>query len=239
MSPSSTASGLTRQASGDEDLALVERARSGDPLAFEAIMRQHNRLLFRSARSVVADDAEAQDAVQEAWLRAFAHLGAYRGDAALSTWLARIAFNAAVDLVRRKGRLVEWGDSEADDGASPLENAMSEHSASEAPDVAAERRELRDVLQSAIGRLPPIYRSVFILRAVEEVSVEEAARCLQVSDAVIRTRYLRARSMLRELIGRQVEARAPDAFQFDGRRCDAVVGHVLAELTRAGLIRPH
>lgn len=239
MSPSSTASGLTRQASGDEDLALVERARSGDPLAFEAIMRQHNRLLFRSARSVVADDAEAQDAVQEAWLRAFAHLGAYRGDAALSTWLARIAFNAAVDLVRRKGRLVEWGDSEADDGASPPENAMSEHSASEAPDVAAERRELRDVLQSAIGRLPPIYRSVFILRAVEEVSVEEAARCLQVSDAVIRTRYLRARSMLRELIGRQVEARAPDAFQFDGRRCDAVVGHVLAELTRAGLIRPH
>src|SRR5690606_41058931 len=109
MPQQSTARAATRSANRNEDLRLVARAREGDALAFEAIMRQHNRLLFRSARGVVADDAEAQDVVQESYLRAFANLGAYRGDAALGTWLARIVFNTAVDLIRRKGRLVQWG----------------------------------------------------------------------------------------------------------------------------------
>lgn len=239
MPQQATASAVTRHTHRDGDLALVGRALEGDALAFEAIMRQHNRLLFRSARGVVADDAEAQDVVQEAWLRAFSHLDDYRGNAALGTWLSRIVFNTAVDLMRRKGRLVQWGDVDAHDGEPSSENSMPMVPASEAPDAAAERGEVRDILQSAIGQLPPIYRSVFILRAVEEVSVDEAARCLQVSDAVVRTRYLRARSMLRELIGQQVESHAPDAFQFAGARCDAVVNHVLGELARTGRIRSH
>lgn len=239
MPPQPTASAATRRTDSDQDLALVARARAGDALAFEAIMRQHNRLLFRCARGVVTDDAEAQDAVQEAYLRAFCHLDAYRGDAALGTWLARIAFNAAVDLARRKGRLVQWGDLDAHEDEPLSENSMPQVPASEAPDIAAERREVRDILHSAIEKLPPIYRSVFILRAVEEVSVDEAAQCLQVSDAVIRTRYLRARAMLRESIGQQVEAGAPDALQFAGARCDAVVEHVLGELARTGRIRSH
>jgi len=239
MPQQSTARAATRSANRNEDLRLVARAREGDALAFEAIMRQHNRLLFRSARGVVADDAEAQDVVQESYLRAFSNLDAYRGDAALGTWLARIVFNTAVDLIRRKGRLVQWGDLDAEEGERTPENPMSLVPESESPDSAAERGEIRDILQSAIGQLPPIYRSVFILRAVEEVSVDEAARCLQVSDAVVRTRYLRARSMLRELIGQQVEGHASDAFQFAGARCDAVVNHVLGELIRAGRIRSH
>jgi len=220
------------------DAALVERARAGDAVAFETIMRRHNRLLFRCARGIVNDEAEAQDAVQEAYLRAFSRLEDYRGDSALGTWLARIAFNAAVDLMRRKGRQVQWGGDDASDDAGP-ENSMTQSHGSESPDAAAERAEVRDILQSAIASLPPIYRSVFILRAVEEASVDETARCLQVSDAVVRTRYLRARAMLRESIGQQVEMHAPDALQFAGSRCDAVVNHVLAELARAGLIRSH
>ncbi len=220
-------------------MALVARARTGDPLAFETIMRQHNRLLFRCARGVVADEAEAQDAVQEAYLSAFSKLDAYRGDSALGTWLARIAFNAAIDLVRRKGRLVQWGGDGASEGDIGPENPMTQSTGPETPDAAAERAEVRDILQSAIANLPPIYRSVFILRAVEEVSVDEAARCLEVSDAVIRTRYLRARAMLRDSIGQQVESHAPDTLQFAGARCDAVVNHVLAELARSGLIRSH
>lgn len=222
-----------------QDMALVARARKGDAVAFETIMRQHNRLLFRCARGVVDDEAEAQDVVQEAYLRAFSRLDDYRGDSALGTWLARIAFNAAVDVVRRRGRHVQWGGGEAQaDDAGP-ENPMSHDRGVESPDAAAERAEVRDILQAAIESLPPIYRSVFILRAVEEASVDETARCLQVSDAVVRTRYLRARAMLRESIGQQVEMHAPDALQFAGERCDAVVNHVLAELARAGLIRPH
>jgi len=108
---------------------------------------------------------------------------------------------------------------------------------SESPEVAAERGRMRDLLQSAIERLPAIYRSVFILRAVEEMSVDETARCLHVSDAVVKTRYLRARSMLRDTLGAQIEANAQDVFAFDGVRCDAVVSHVIAVLRRKRLIR--
>ena len=108
----------------------------------------------------------------------------------------------------------------------------------DAPDHQAERSQVRELLQSAIGRLPPIYRSVFILRAVEEMSVDETAFCLHVSDAVVKTRYLRARSLLRDTLGAQIEAHAHDAFAFAGARCDAVVATVLAELDRQGRIHP-
>jgi RNA polymerase sigma factor (sigma-70 family) len=243
MQQPSRASAATSRKEHSHDRALVERARTGDPMAFEAIMRQHNRLLFRCALGVVPDEGEAQDVVQEAYLRAFSRLADYRGDSALGTWLARIAFNAAVDLMRRKGRHIQWGgdDSPGDDAGpeNPMTHPIIHSNGPESPDEAAERAEVREILQAAIESLPPIYRSVFILRAVEEASVDETARCLQVSDAVVRTRYLRARAMLRESIGRQVETRAPDALQFAGERCDAVVNHVLAELARAGVIRPH
>jgi RNA polymerase sigma factor (sigma-70 family) len=224
-------------AAATTDADLVARARRGDAPAFEAIMRRHNRLLFRSARGVVGDDAEAQDVVQETYLRAFARLDSFRGDAALGTWLARIAINVALDAQRRRGRAVSLDDIQ-DLGAEPaMEYTMAFNApATEAPDTSAERSEVRSLLQRAIGGLPPIYRSVFILRAVEEMSVGETAFCLQVSDAVVKTRYLRARSMLRDALGAQVEAHAQQVFAFAGARCDAVVAHVLAELKRQGRI---
>ena len=107
-----------------------------------------------------------------------------------------------------------------------------------APDAQLERDQMRALLQRAIDSLPPIYRSVFILRAVQEMSVDETASCLQVSDAVVKTRYLRARSMLRDALGAQVEAHAPDVYAFAGARCDAVASHVLAELRHQGRIGP-
>ncbi len=225
---------------GPSDGELVERARGGDHTAFETIMRRHNRLLFRAARGIVSDDAEAQDVVQESYLRAFSHLASYRGDAALGTWLSRITINIALDSVRRNGRLVSMDDDEDAIGDQSMESLMSVNGpSSERPDAAAERGQVRDMLQSAIERLPPIYRSVFILRAVEEASVDETAYSLQVSDAVVKTRYLRARSMLRDMLGAQIEAQAPVAFQFAGERCEAVVNHVLAELAHRGLISSH
>jgi RNA polymerase sigma factor (sigma-70 family) len=228
------ANGVNGRARSDEE--LVARARGGDAVAFETIMRRHNRLLFRAARGVVADDAEAQDVVQEAYLRAFSHLASYRGDAALGTWLARIAINVALDSLRSKGRTVQMDDSDDSIDEPSPEHFMSAHAPQgESPDAAAERGQMRELLHAAIDRLPPIYRSVFILRAVEEASVDETAFCLQVSDAVVKTRYLRARSMLRDMIGAQVEAEAPAVFQFAGARCEAVVNHVLAELSRRRL----
>lgn len=215
------------------DRELVVRAGEGDPLAFEAIMRRHNRLLFRTARGVVPDDAEAQDVVQEAYLRAFSSLSSFRGEAALGTWLARIAINVALDVQRKKGRVISMEDRPEPVADAATENAMPLYAPdSESPDATAARGQTRELLQSVIERLPPIYRSVFILRAVQEMSVDETAFCLHVSDAVVKTRYLRARAMLREMLGAQVEAHAASAFPFAGERCEAVVHFVMAELQR-------
>ena len=221
------------------DMELVTRSRAGDGAAFEVIMRRHNRLLFRTARGVVGDDAEAQDVVQETYLRAFSRLATFRGDAALGTWLARIAINAALDAARKNGRMVQLDETQDLGAESPAEQMMSFRSPqSEAPDMATERAQTRVMLQSAIERLPAIYRSVFMLRAVEEMSVGETAFCLHVSDDVVKTRYLRARSMLRDTLSSQFEGCEPEVFAFAGARCDAVVHDVLAQLRREGSIRP-
>lgn len=195
--------------------------------------------MFRAARGIVADDAEAQDVVQDAYLRAFTGLDSYRGDAALGTWLARIAINVALDVQRWKGRIVPIDESPEIYDEPAAEHAMSFVDArNEGPDAAAERGQLRALLQMAIERLPLIYRSAFMLRAVEEKTVEETAFCLGVSADVVKTRYLRARALLGDALGAQLEAHAHDVFAFAGERCDAVVNHVIAALHAHGLIRP-
>lgn len=221
------------------DAALVGRALRGEAAAFELIMRRFNRLLFRSARGVIGDDAEAQDVVQETYLRAFSSLSAFRGDCALGTWLARIAINIALDVQRKRRRTLPI-DETLDLGAEPAMEHMMAFSApaGAAPDAQVETHQMRALLQRAIDSLPPIYRSVFILRAVQEMSVDETASCLQVSGDVVKTRYLRARSLLRDALGAQVEAHANDVYAFAGARCDAVVAHVLAQLQHQGRIRP-
>jgi RNA polymerase sigma factor (sigma-70 family) len=220
------------------DADLVARANGGDEAAFEAIMRQHNRLLFRSARGIVADDAEAQDVVQETYLKAFSALQTFRGDCALGSWLARIAIRVALDQQRKNGRIVSLDERPGIDTPTPMETLMERNApATETPDSYAERAQLRATLQRAIDSLPPIYRSVFILRAVEEMSVEDAASCLHVSTDVVKTRYLRARALLRDALGAQLEAHTQHVYAFAGARCDAVVAHVLAELQRRGRIR--
>ena len=214
------------------DLQLTASAAAGDALAFEVMVRRYNRLLFRTARGVAPDDAEAQDVVQETWLRAFGKLHTYRGEAALGTWLARMAINIALDGQRRKSRLVPLPDA-------ALEHAMEQpgQTAQEGPDASAERGEMRALLQASIEGLPPIYRSVFMLRAVEDMSVEEVAFCLDVSQDVVKTRFLRARALLREELATRIETGAHDTFCFAGARCDAVLSHVMGELLRQGLLR--
>jgi RNA polymerase sigma factor (sigma-70 family) len=188
---------------------------------------------------VVDDDAEAQDVVQETYLRAFTNLHAYRGDSALGTWLARIAINVALSAQRKKGRLVQFEERTDDDAPPQTEYAMPFRTTEdERPDESAHRKELRVLLQASIADLPPIYRSVFILRAVEELSVEETAFCLAVSEDVVKTRFLRARAMLRERLAVRVENGLEQTFAFAGARCDAVLAHVMSELAQRGLLRP-
>jgi RNA polymerase sigma factor (sigma-70 family) len=225
-------------APAETDIQLALSAAGGDAAAFETIVRRHNRLLFRTARGVVSDDAEAQDVVQETYLRAFTNLRAYRGDSALGTWLARIAINVALSAQRKKGRLVQLEASPDDDAPAQPEYDMPFRSTEDhRPDESAHRKELRALLQACIEDLPPIYRSVFILRAVEELSVEETAFCLGVSEDVVKTRFLRARGLLRERLAARVESGADETFAFAGARCDAVLAHVMNELAQRGLLR--
>jgi RNA polymerase sigma-70 factor (ECF subfamily) len=220
-----------------DDEALLAGLRQGDARAFEQLMRRYNRLLFRAARAIVRDDAEAQDVVQEAWLRAFLGLRSFRGEASLGSWLTRIATNQAITHHRKRGEWVSWDgcsdDLPPDPGELEPPHPVQLHSAED--EVA--RLELRRLLERAIDLLPPIYRSVFILRAVHGLTVEDTAAGLQVSPDVVKTRFLRARALLRARLQADPEGGAAALHDFGGCRCEAIVQAVLAQLRAHGWLR--
>ncbi|HYD76598.1 RNA polymerase sigma factor [Ramlibacter sp.] len=218
-----------------DDSGLLAELRQGQARAFEQLMRRYNRRLFRAARGIVRDDAEAQDAVQEGYLHAFQSLHSFRGDSSIGTWLTRIVINQALTQQRRYGRIVLWSEDADEEGEMPHQQDQPARSAEEE----FARRELRERLQQAVDLLPPIYRSVFILRSVEGMSVEETAQALRVSNDVVKTRLLRARAMLRDTLSPSGEAEAQRLYDFQGRRCDEAVSVVLARLRSMGVIRDH
>jgi RNA polymerase sigma-70 factor, ECF subfamily len=204
---------------------LLSRAAAGDANAFELIMRRHNRLLYRTARSILRDDAESEDAVQDAWLKAWRALPTFRGESRLSTWLVRIAMNQALSRVRRRGGVVV--PLGAPGVPSEEETSMQPDTPMHDPEIAAQRAELTRIIERHIDRLPEQFRSVFMLRALEEMSVEEVAHALGIQEATVRTRFFRARAQLREALARDVDFAMDDAFSFDGPRCDRMVAGVM------------
>jgi len=215
----------------DADLAM--RAARGDASAFEAIMRRNNRLLFRTARSILKSDAEAEDALQEAYLRAWRALGSFRADAKLSTWLVRIVVNEALGRLRQRGAQVIPLDA-AMNSTEPDTLASMTADPDDQPERIAMRAELRHLMEARIDLLPDAFRSVFMLRAVEEMSVEEVAQALGLPEATVRTRFFRARGLLREGLASDIDVALGDAFAFDGARCDRIVAAVLAHATAGG-----
>jgi len=219
----------------DDDHSLARRIAQRDARAFEVLMRRHNRLLYRLARSILKDDAEAEDAVQEAYLAAYRNIAGFRGGAKLSTWLARIVMNEAYARLRNRKRVgavvvsleADWPREDRETFME--EEAMAEDKA-ERPDAAAMRTELRRLLERRIDALPEQFRTVFILRDVEELSVEETAECLDVPPATVRTRAFRARALLRESLSREFDAATVEAFGFAGERCDRIVENVLEKV---------
>jgi RNA polymerase sigma-70 factor (ECF subfamily) len=211
----------------NDSLALAPAA--GDLAAFEQLMRQHNRLLFRTARSILKSDEEAEDALQEAYLKAWHGLAAFRGEAKVSTWLVRIVANEAIGRLRRRGAPVIPLDAALDPDGAPRDTWPDEHPDRQ-PERMAMRAEMRRLMESRIDRLPEAFRSVFVLRAVEEMSVEEVALALGLPEATVRTRFFRARGLLRESLSREVDVAIGDAFAFDGERCDRIVAAVTARL---------
>jgi RNA polymerase sigma-70 factor (ECF subfamily) len=206
--------------------------RAADGAAFEALMRQHNRMLFRTARAILHDDAEAEDALQDAYVLAYQAMGKFRGEAKVSTWLARIVANEALQRLRKSKRRDTIVPLRSSHNLEEI-NEIPEGNMSKGPERAAERAEMRKLLEKRIDALPDAYRPVFMLRAVEELSVEETAAVLQIPAATVRSRFFRARSLLRESLAAEVDLAYEDAFGFAGERCDRIVANVMARI-RAG-----
>lgn len=210
---------------------LARRIREGDGSAFEALMRACNRKLFRIARAILKNDSEAEEALQEAYLTAYVALKGFRGDSRVSTWLSRIVINESLTRLRRSRRTAEvvplsGADAERLDMSE--ESLPDERSAT--PEEATLRSQLRAILERRIDALPVAFRTVFIMRELEEMTVEETAAALGIPEATVRTRLFRAKSLLREALATEIDLTLPDAFAFAGARCDRIVAHVLERI---------
>jgi RNA polymerase sigma-70 factor (ECF subfamily) len=234
--PAPEAAGPPLQAPALPDAELVARVRRGDGLAFELIMRRHNRRLFRLARALVWDDAEAEDVLQESYLRAYARLGDLADDQALAAWLARIVANEALGRRRAAARVVSLEAHRArgrvgDDGEGGTTVASDDPASDQpGPERLAVSSELRRLLEAAVDALPQEFRTVFVLREVEGLSTAETAAYLAIRPQTVKTRLHRARRYLQEALGERLLAASPSLFEFDGARCDRIVGQVLARL---------
>lgn len=220
---------LPAPADGSSDAELVSLAIAGSDLAFAQIMRRYNRLLFRTVRSILKNDADAQDALQEAYLRAWRALASFRSDARLSTWLVRIVVNEALGRLRRSSAQVVPLDAAMDTDGQTLEMQM-QASPDDQPEPAAMRAQVRAQIEARIDTLPESFRTVFMLRGVQELTVEEVAAALDIPEATVRSRFFRARGILREGLSRDIDRAIGDAFAFAGRRCDKMVEGVLANM---------
>lgn len=216
-------------ATGLSDNDLTERIRKHDRGAFEAMMRQHNRRLYRVARAILNDDADAEEVLQESYLIAYQHIAGFQGKAKLSTWLTRIVINEALQRMRsRKRHRVVIPFTSVDNGEEVMTTRAE--TKPETPEKASMRAEMRRLLEREIDGLPVAFRTVFILREVEEMTVEETAECLDLPEATVRSRLFRAKLQLRESLAREMDIATANTFDFDGARCDRVVAGALARV---------
>lgn len=213
-----------------DDAALARRVCAGDTAAFELLMRRYNQRLYRLARSMLRDAADAEEAVQDAYLAAYQSLAAFRGEASLGTWLSRVVVNQCLARLRRQARRDNIVPMVAMGGPDEQEVPGMPADDKDTPDRALVRAELRAVLERKLDELPEAFRTVFVLRSVEELSVEETARTLNLPEATVRSRHFRARSMLRESLAQDIDVAERDVFSFAGDRCDRIVARVMARL---------
>ncbi|MBN8961864.1 MAG: RNA polymerase sigma factor [Rhizobiales bacterium] len=211
------------------DAELVRRSLARDGSAFRVIMQAHNRRLYRLARGIVRDDAEAEDVVQEAYVRAFTHLADFRGDSSLATWLSRITINEALGRLRSRRPTVDLATFEVQ--RTPAEIIQFPlTSKADDPEQTMAQRQLLQLVEQATDKLPEVYRIVFITRVIEGMSVEETAEILGLRPETVKTRLHRARRLVREQLDKQIGPVLMDAFPFAGRRCERVTNAVMQRL---------
>jgi RNA polymerase sigma factor (sigma-70 family) len=211
-----------------EDADLVRLAQSGERDAFRVIMQRANQRLYRVARSVVRDDEEAEDVVQEAYALAFAAIGDFRGEASVTTWLTRITLNEARGRLRRRRKTVELHELEAAQDAGAVVITFPNQAAD--PEADAARAQIRHLIERAVDDLPEAFRTVFIMRDVQECNIEETALCLDLKPETVKTRLHRARRLLRRALDEKLAATMTEAFPFLGARCQRITNAVLQRL---------
>jgi RNA polymerase sigma-70 factor (ECF subfamily) len=209
------------------DSELVSRVRNGEPALFELIMRRYNRRLFRIARSILGDDAEAQDAMQDAYVSAYLKLAQFRGPDGFASWLCQIVTSHALMQLRRRRRAMLAPLSEWDEATTPPAAVQTSH---DDPESSVHEQQLRHLLEQAIDALPAVYRAAFVLREIEQLSVGDAARCLGIEEATVKTRVHRARRLLQRDLTTELTSQLRGAFEFDGARCDHIVARVMARI---------
>ena len=207
------------------DEEVVERVLAGDTALYEVVMRRYNTRLYRVARSILKNDGEAEDVMQDAYVRAFQHLGQFAGRAKFSTWLTRIAVHEALARGHKARRFEDWDDMNENQqneiGATPLRSNPESETASV---------EMSKILEQAIENLPERYRAVVMMRDVQDMTTAETAECLSLTEENVKVRLHRAHGMLRKDLYANARISAADAFPFHAPRCDRVVANVFARL---------
>lgn len=226
---------MTLSATATSDREVIQSVLAGDSERFEVIMRRYNRRLYRIARSILRNEADAEDAVQEAYIRAYENLAGFEERGALSAWLAKITVNEALGRLRGDGgrSRVSFDDPAEREEASYMASLIS---ALPSPEQSAVQGEVRRLLETAIDALPDTYRMAFILCGVEEMSIAETADCLDIEPATVKTRYHRARKILQQQLSSLVDSSAGELFPFAGERCDRIVSGVFLRLKGRNLI---
>jgi len=209
-----------------EDAQLVQLARQRDGTAFRTIMQRHNRRLYRMARSVVLNDSEAEDVVQEAYVRAFINLDQFRGDSSLATWLSRIVLNEALGRLRRRRPMVDLGTIEN----SPSSQIIPFPAPQLDPERTIAQREIQRLVEHAIDALPDAFRIVLVARIIEDMSIEETAELFGLRAETVRTRLHRARALLKVALKQHIDSALTEAFPFAGQRCARTTSAVLLRI---------
>jgi RNA polymerase sigma-70 factor, ECF subfamily len=221
-----------RVAGPSDDAELVRRALTRDDTAFCTIMERHNRRLYRIARSILRNDSDAEDVVQEAYVKAFTHLGEFRGDSSLATWLSRITMNEALGRLRREPPTVDLKTFEAQRVEGEI--IKFPRTMTTDPERTMPQREILQLVERATDNLPEIFRIVFMTRVIEGMSVEETANLLDLPPDTVKTRLHRARRLVREELDKRIGPVLMDAFPFAGRRCERLTNAVLQRLMLPG-----
>ncbi len=214
------------------DNALIADIRRGNHAAAATVVQRHNRGLWRIARGILGNDADAEETVQDAYLRAFSSLDSYRGEASLGTWLARIVINEALRRMERRRPTLDLADVAPQ---LPPDHAGSATMVPPAgPEQAAARAEIQRILERAVDALPPDFRTVFMMRVIEQMSIDETAALLDIPPATVKTRLHRANERLRVALGAEFAAILEGSFPFGGARCERLTPTVLASMTSTG-----